>query len=97
MCSEEVFDFSKDEMTQAKRKEIQVNLNKEFGLIFQLCQYVLGVSQDPALLSTTLSTLQRFLGWIPVGYIFETNLIELLAVKVYSAVYSFMFHYTHFD
>lgn len=69
-------------MTEASRKEIQVNLNKEFSLIFQLCQYVLGVSQDPVLLNTTLSTLQRFLSWIPVGYIFETNLIELLAVKV---------------
>lgn len=99
LLSEEIFDYSKDEMTQADRKVVQVcfqhnclllpsvivaaqvNLNAEFGLIFQLCQYVLSVSQDPALLSTTLSTLQRFLSWIPVGFIFETDLLELLAVK----------------
>jgi exportin-1 len=59
-----------------------MNLNAEFGLIFQLCQYVLGASADPALLNTSLSTLQRFLSWIPIGFIFETNLLELLAVKV---------------
>lgn len=51
-------------------------------LCVQLCDYVLENSQDGTLLSATLETLQRFLNWIPVGYIFETNLIERLAMKV---------------
>jgi exportin-1 len=31
----------------------------------------------------TLTTLLKFLQWIPVGYIFETKLIQTLAVKFF--------------
>lgn len=47
----------------------------------QLCEYVLQRSQRASLLTATLRTLQRFLTWIPLGYIFETSLIEGLVVK----------------
>merc|ERR1719397_613850 len=62
---------------------MKTNLNREFTLIFQLCEYILDNSQDPNLLTTTLQTLLRFLRWIPIGYIFETKLIETLAVKFF--------------
>jgi len=83
LLSEEVFDYSGGHMTQEKMKEMKNSLNKEFTLIFQLCEYILGQSQEPNLLIVTLKTLLRFLHWIPVGFIFETKLIETLCLKFF--------------
>jgi exportin-1 len=82
LLSEEVFEV-KDQMTAAKTKTLKERLNQEFAQIFQLCDYVLQNSQHPTLLNVTLQTLQRFLTWIPLGYIFETNLIALLITKFF--------------
>lgn len=41
-----------------------------------------GSSQNVALVNATLETLLRFLNWIPLGYIFETDLIDTLIFKV---------------
>ena len=79
--SEEVFDFSSGEMTQAKIKELKESFNQEFQLIFQLCDLILTTSQRPLLLLATLNTLLKFLNWIPLGYIFETSLIQILIQK----------------
>eukprot|EP00271_Cylindrocystis_brebissonii_P003986 TRINITY_DN15300_c0_g1_i1.p1 TRINITY_DN15300_c0_g1~~TRINITY_DN15300_c0_g1_i1.p1 ORF type:complete len:1098 (+),score=241.20 TRINITY_DN15300_c0_g1_i1:845-4138(+) len=78
LLSEEVFDFSRGEMTQQKTKELKNSLNSEFQLLHGLCQYVLTVSQKPELIQATLATLHVFLSWIPLGYIFESNLLEIL-------------------
>lgn len=75
LLSEEVFDYSKDAMTTAKIRLMKESLNEEFSQIFQLCEFILEASRKPALLLCTLQTLQRFLTWIPLAYIFETNLI----------------------
>ena len=60
-------------------------LHGQFTQIFELCEYILDNSQDSNLLSITLKTLLRFLLWIPIGYIFETKLIETLAVRFFPA------------
>ncbi|CAM6105957.1 unnamed protein product [Calypogeia fissa] len=78
LLSEEVFDFSRGEMTQNKIKELKQSLNSEFQLIHELCQYVLSASQRPELIRATLATLHAFLSWIPLGYIFESPLLETL-------------------
>ncbi|XP_050387160.1 protein EXPORTIN 1A [Argentina anserina] len=78
LLSEEVFDFSRGEMTQLKIKELKQSLNSEFQLIHELCLYVLSVSQRTELIRATLSTLHAFLSWIPLGYIFESPLLETL-------------------
>ncbi|KAL6122954.1 hypothetical protein ACLB2K_075478 [Fragaria x ananassa] len=78
LLSEEVFDFSRGEMTQVKIKELKQSLNSEFQLIHELCLYVLSVSQRTELMRATLSTLHAFLSWIPLGYIFESPLLETL-------------------
>ncbi|KAJ4837330.1 Exportin-1 [Turnera subulata] len=78
LLSEEVFDFSRGEMTQQKIKELKQSLNSEFQLIHELCLYVLSASQRPELIRATLSTLHAFLSWIPLGYIFESPLLETL-------------------
>ncbi|WZZ91045.1 hypothetical protein YC2023_119624 [Brassica napus] len=74
LLSEEVFDFSRGEMTQQKIKE----LKHEFKLIHELCLYVLSASQRQDLIRSTLSALHAYLSWIPLGYIFESPLLETL-------------------
>ncbi|XP_062088133.1 protein EXPORTIN 1B-like [Humulus lupulus] len=78
LLSEEVFDFSRGEMTQSKIKELKQSLNSEFQLIHELCLYVLSTSQRTELIRATLSALHAFLSWIPLGYIFESPLLETL-------------------
>nr|XP_043615011.1 protein EXPORTIN 1A [Erigeron canadensis] len=78
LLSEEVFDFSRGEMTQQKIKDLKQSLNSEFQLIHELCLYVLSASQRPELIRATLATLHAFLSWIPLGYIFESPLLETL-------------------
>nr|GMC60855.1 protein EXPORTIN 1A isoform X2 [Ipomoea batatas] len=49
-----------------------------FKLIHELCLYVLSASQRTELIRATLATLHAFLSWIPLGYIFESPLLETL-------------------
>lgn len=83
LLSEEVFDFSKDQMVTEKVKRMKESLNGEFSQIYQLCEFVLERSQRPSLLKVTLRTLQRFLTWIPLGFIFQTKLIDVLVDKFF--------------
>lgn len=82
LMSEEVFDFSNWQITQSKSQELKSSFHNAFSQIFQLCQYVLISSQRPSLLLATLQTLLKFLNWIALGYIFETDLIPVLVQKV---------------
>ncbi len=47
LLSEEVFDFSKNELTQAKTKELKNSFNEQFGQVHELCLMVLNASQVP--------------------------------------------------
>lgn len=69
-------------MTRIKTKELKDTLTEEFFHIFQLCLFVMNQSKNGDLLLTTLRTLEKYLSWIPVGYIFETDLVKELIVKV---------------
>ena len=81
LLSEEVFDFSSGQMTQTKAKHLKDTMCSQFSDVFQLCQFVLDNSQNAPLVGVTLETLLRFLNWIPLGYIFETKLINTLIFK----------------
>lgn len=70
-------------MTQLKTKNLKNQMCGEFSDIFQLCHDVLESAQKTSLILATLQTLLRFLNWIPLGYIFETNLISILCSRVY--------------
>lgn len=83
LLSEEVFDFSRDQMVTEKVRRMKESLNGEFSQIFHLCEFVLEHSQQPSLLRVTLQTLQRFLTWIPLGFIFQTKLIDVLLNKYF--------------
>jgi len=87
LLSEDVFVFSAESMTAAKIKQMKESLNEEFSQVFQLCLLVMEASHKPSLLLSTLDTLQRFLTWIPLGYIFETNLIPELTKFFQVATY----------
>eukprot|EP00163_Fabomonas_tropica_P004111 TRINITY_DN1363_c0_g1_i1.p1 TRINITY_DN1363_c0_g1~~TRINITY_DN1363_c0_g1_i1.p1 ORF type:complete len:1060 (+),score=349.96 TRINITY_DN1363_c0_g1_i1:415-3594(+) len=84
LLSEEVFDYSADNMTQAKIFELKESLNNDLSSIFELCQGVLMQGQKPSLLVATLECLLRFLNWMPLGYIFQTNLLETLILKFFT-------------
>ncbi|EAT87494.2 hypothetical protein SNOG_05103 [Parastagonospora nodorum SN15] len=83
LLSEEVFDYSEEQMTSSKRRELKQSMCDEFTSIYQLCSEVLRTATEASLIKATLETLLRFLNWIPLGYIFETppsgqSLIETL-------------------
>ncbi|KAG9304016.1 hypothetical protein G9A89_005926 [Geosiphon pyriformis] len=78
LLSEEIFDYSAEQMTQLKTKNLKTQMCQEFGKIFELCNEVLEKAQQPSLIKATLETLLRFLNWIPLGYIFETTIIDSL-------------------
>ncbi|KAJ8674237.1 hypothetical protein QAD02_005499 [Eretmocerus hayati] len=81
LLSEEVFDFSSGQLTQTKAKHLKDTMCSEFSQVFELCQFVMENSKSVPLVAVTLETLLRFLNWIPLGYIFETKLINTLIFK----------------
>ncbi|KAF9264734.1 hypothetical protein L218DRAFT_200244 [Marasmius fiardii PR-910] len=78
LLSEEIFDFSADQMTQNKTKNLKNQMCGEFSDIFKLCSEVLEEANKTSLIKATLETFLRFLNWIPLGFIFETTIIDLL-------------------
>jgi len=85
---EEIFDFSSEKMTTAKTTRLKNQFCQEFSEIFQLCTEVLEKAQIESLISATLETTLRFLSWVPLGYIFGTNIVSLLLdrVSIYPAM-----------
>lgn len=81
LLSEEVFDYSADQMTSVKTKNLKTTMCSEFASIFQLCSEVLNTANQASLIKATLETLLRFLNWIPLGFIFETPIIETLRTR----------------
>jgi exportin-1 len=80
ILSEEIFDFS-EQMTQAKTDSLRKCMCSQFAAIYQLCKEVLDCAKKPELIKVTLETLLKFLSWIPLGYIFETDLVTILCNK----------------
>eukprot|EP00124_Ichthyophonus_hoferi_P001094 Ihof_evm13s50 gene=Ihof_evmTU13s50 len=78
LLSEEVFDFSAGQMTNRKARKLKDTMCNQFGEVFQLCMFVMDNATSSELMHATLETLLRFLGWIPLGYMFETDLIAKL-------------------
>ncbi|CCC07499.1 unnamed protein product [Sordaria macrospora k-hell] len=67
LLSEEVFDYSAEQMTSTKTRNLKTTMCAEFSQIFQLCQEVLNSANQPSLIKATLETLLRFCNWIPLG------------------------------
>lgn len=88
VLSEEIFDFPSDQLIGTKRDELKNSMCEEFLEIFQLCLEVLEKAQRISLNRITLETLLQFMNWIPLNYVFETSLIDMLLTRV-SDVYSY--------
>lgn len=69
-------------MTQLKASTLKTQMKSEFAEIYNLCREVLDKAVKPSLIKATLETLLRFVHWVPVEYIFETDLIPILRNKV---------------
>lgn len=69
-------------MTQIKAATLKTQMKNEFSEIYNLCREVLDKAVKPSLIKATLECLLRFVHWVPVGFIFETDLIETLLNKV---------------
>ena len=86
LLSEEIFDYSAEQMTHTKVRNLKNQMCGEFSEIFKLCSEILEEAQKTSLIRATLETLLRFLNWIPLGYIFETTIIDLLLNRVSVAI-----------
>jgi len=84
LLSEEIFDFSKTNLLASEARKLKDTMTKEFGCIFELCTWVLQQAVEnpssvkPSLSRSCLKTLQSFITWIPIGYIYQTQLIEII-------------------
>ncbi|QEU61546.1 Crm1 [Kluyveromyces lactis] len=81
LLSEEVFDFSAEQMTQAKALHLKQSMDQQFEQIFNLCYEILETASSPSLMVATLQSLLRYLHWIPYRYIYNTDILQLLSTK----------------
>ena len=84
MLSEEIFDHSRNTLTQAQVKQLKEQMNKDFTIIFQLCKQVLEsmATLRQSLIRVCLETLNAFLSWIPLYFIIYTDLIDRLCLMI---------------
>jgi exportin-1 len=82
MLSEEIFDHSKNQMTQNQILELKQQMNTDFTTIFSLCKLILENMHQAkqTLVRACLETLNAFLSWIPMYYIIYTDLIDKLVL-----------------
>uniref|UniRef100_A0A0K0FKE4 Exportin-1 n=1 Tax=Strongyloides venezuelensis TaxID=75913 RepID=A0A0K0FKE4_STRVS len=80
LLSEELFEFGHD-ITAKKQSHMKNQFCNEFEAVFKLCYEILSDSKSIPLIASTLETLNRFLQWIPVGYVFETEIVVFLVDK----------------
>ncbi len=80
MLSEEIFDHSKNQLTQQQIQELKQQMNEDFTTIFELCKFVLQNAHKakPSLVRGCLETLNAFLSWVPMYYIVYTDMIDRL-------------------
>ena len=81
LLSEEVFEFAQGHMTRAKMQHLKNSMSSEFSNVFELCLFVLTNTNNAPLLKSTLETLLRFCNWIPLGYMFKTEVCRLLVYR----------------
>ena len=93
LLSEEVFDFARGELTSAKTRDLKASLNTQFGEVHSLCMFALSAggadaaaaaAAQPALVRATLDTLHAYLSWVPLAYVFESDVVAAL-VRLFPA------------
>ena len=88
--SQEVFEFSKHRMTSTHISTLKQRFATEFESVYKICDFVLkGYLKNPSsvkisLLKSCLETLRAFLSWMPLVFVFMTDLIEGILVQLIS-------------
>jgi exportin-1 len=94
LLSEEVFDFARGELTSSKTRDLKASLNTQFGEVHSLCMFALSAGgggaepgappTHPGLVRATLDTLHAYLSWVPLAYVFESDVVAAL-VRLFPA------------
>ncbi|KAI9308958.1 armadillo-type protein [Cunninghamella echinulata] len=79
LLSEEIFDYSENQMTISKIRKLKKQMIDESELILNLCLQILSNdSLPPSLIEITLKALCRFITWLSIEHIMGANLIYKL-------------------
>lgn len=70
------------------------SFNEQFASVHELCLMVLTASTRPDLIKATLMTLNSFLGWVPLGYILESNMVDILLGLMTKEGYRYVDYYS---
>ena len=83
LLSEEAFENVGD-LTHNSQLNLQKNLHKEFGQVFELCMFILDNTGNDYLLSETFKTFKTFLKnqWMPKNLVFESGMSQLFNVQI---------------
>ncbi|CAL9736999.1 exportin-1 [Monosporozyma servazzii] len=88
LMAEEIFDdeLGQGSLTQAKRFKLRESLSHDFQQILLLCYNILSDNEmkeikTMPLFEATLSTLNKYLDWIPLKFVFDSNITPLLIDK----------------
>ncbi|KAJ1920524.1 Karyopherin transporter, partial [Tieghemiomyces parasiticus] len=85
LFSEEIFEYSSEQMTHARTHDMKDHMWQEIAEVFNLMKEVLEVATKPSLIVATLDAFHRYLYWLPYGYTFETNVIDILCNRFLQA------------
>nr|KAG5714583.1 hypothetical protein BaRGS_007029 [Batillaria attramentaria] len=80
LLSEEVFDFSSGQMTQAKAKHLKDTMCSEFSQIFQLCQFVMFLNV-PMFRNVTMKCLTEIAG-VQASQIYDEQFLQLFTLTM---------------
>ncbi|XP_026193527.1 exportin-1 [Cyclospora cayetanensis] len=92
MLSEEVFDFGRNEMVSKRVDKLMDQLTAQFQEVYDTCMFVLRSyiaspsGMRESLVQQTLKCLSHFLKWVPLGFLFETDLVETLLQNFWEPV-----------
>jgi hypothetical protein len=70
-------------------QKLKTQMVNEFGSIFDLCKSVLSANVPESLSKAAFETLLKFISWIPIQFVFQQSLIDILTRKVC------YYHYTN--
>ena len=74
-------------MTFTKMQKLKNQMVNEFGTIFDLCKKILSTATSPPqLINTTLETLLKFISWIPIQFVYQNDLVQILQLHVKTTV-----------
>lgn len=68
----------------AKIQKLKNQMVNEFESVFTFCKRVLTASTSLNLTIATLETLLKFIGWIPVQFVYQNDLVAILESNVNS-------------